>query len=318
MIRKTQIQVAAASLVLSLGLMTGCKSAEDRALEQAKAQAASTNTAQQIQYVDKNGDTVTTVVSPPVAGQPQNVQTSVTPPPPGPKPARTKPVVTPYGQAPAPAPTADGSAPAPVDGSAPAAPMDQQAVAGQPAPAPAPGQPGQPAPAYNLTVPAGTELAIRINQTIDVKHTAPGTHFSGEVAVPVTRDGNVVIPRGTPVHGRVDASHRRGHFKGASVLELRLTSMTLNGNEYGLDTHENVHTKKGKGKRTAGWIGGMTGAGMLIGGIASGGVGLAIGAASGAGAGTLIAGTTGNRDIVIPAESIQHFRLADDLVVQNQ
>ena len=84
-----------------------------------------------------------------------------------------------------------------------------------------------------------------------------------------------------------------------------------------LDTHDTVRSKKGKGKRTAGLIGGLTGAGMLIGGIASGGVGLAIGGASGAGAGTLLAGATGNRDNVIPAESIVHFRLADPLVVQN-
>ena len=56
---------------------------------------------------------------------------------------------------------------------------------------------------------------------------------------------------------------------------------------------------------------------MLIGGIATGGVGLAIGGAAGAGAGTLLAGTTGNRDIDIPAESIIHFRLADNLVVQS-
>jgi hypothetical protein len=61
----------------------------------------------------------------------------------------------------------------------------------------------------------------------------------------------------------------------------------------------------------------MTGAGMLIGGLATGGVGLAIGAAAGAGTGTAIAGGTGNRDIDIPAESIVHFRLADPLVVQN-
>jgi uncharacterized membrane protein len=92
--------------------------------------------------------------------------------------------------------------------------------------------------------------------------------------------------------------------------------MTLNGTEYPLDTHDSVRTKKGKGKRTGAFIGGMTGAGMLIGGLATGGVGLAIGGAAGAGAGTLIAGTTGNRDISIPAESIVHFRLADDLVVQ--
>jgi hypothetical protein len=132
----------------------------------------------------------------------------------------------------------------------------------------------------------------------------------------VISNGSEVIPRGTHVGGRIDEAHRRGHFAGRSVLELRLTSMTLNGNEYGLDTHDNVSTKKGKGKRTGAFIAGMTGAGMVIGGIATGGVGLAIGGAAGAGAGTLIAGTTGNRDIEIPAESIMHFRLADDLVVQ--
>ena len=145
----------------------------------------------------------------------------------------------------------------------------------------------------------------------------PGEHFTGEIVEPVMSDGALLIPRGTPVRGRIDEAHRRGHFKGRSVLELRLVSMTLNGYEYGLDTHDTVRSKKGKGKRTAGFIGGLTGAGMLIGGIASGGVGLAIGGASGAGAGTLLAGATGNRDIVIPAESIVHFRLADQLVVQN-
>jgi len=176
---------------------------------------------------------------------------------------------------------------------------------------------GAPPPPIQLTVPSGTEIAIRINQNINVKHAVAGEHFSGEVVEPVSRNGIVLIPRGTPVSGRVDEAHRRGHFKGRSVLELRLTSMTLNGSEYALDTHDNVRTKKGKGRRSAGFIGGLTGAGMLIGGVASGGVGLAIGAASGAGAGTLVAGTTGNRDIDIPAESIMHFRLADSLVVQS-
>lgn len=206
-----------------------------------------------------------------------------------------------------------------------AAPSDtgQSATLASPGATPSPAAPGyapQPtaAPALNLSVPAGTELAVRINQRIDVKHAAPGEQFSGEIVEPVVRDGATAIPRGTPVRGRIDAAHRRGHFKGSSLLELRLTSMSLNGQSYELDTHDTVRTKKGKGKRTAGFIGGLTGAGMLIGGIASGGVGLAIGAASGAGAGTLLAGTTGNRDIVIPAESVVHFRLADQLVVVNQ
>ena len=308
----------AGSALLSVALLGGCKSDVDKAMEQAKAQAASTNTAQQIQYVDGNGDTVTTLVEPPAPGQAQQISTSTAPPPPGPPPHKTKPVVTPVG--------ANGAALVP-GGTAGVAPVAGGPLSGDPGTA-APltgtnaavqptGQPTGPAAPVNLTVPAGTELAIRMNQTINVKHAVAGERFSGEVAQAVVRDGVTVIPRGTPVFGRVDEAHRRGHFKGASVLELRLTAMTLNGNEYALDTHDAVRTKKGKGKRSAGFIGGLTGAGMLIGGIASGGVGLAIGAASGAGAGTLLAGTTGNRDIVIPAESVVHFRLADQLVVQN-
>jgi hypothetical protein len=308
-----------------LALLAGCESDTNKAVDQAKSQATATNTPQQVQYVDGDGQTVTKTVEPPIQGQQPQVATTITPPPPGPKPHSTRPVVMPLGAMPGGAyPNQSGyngnnyaGQPGYASGSAPApgaaGPPPPNGYAGQPAP----GQPGAPAPAYNLTVPAGTELAVRVNERIDVKHAVPGEHFSGEIVEPVMRDGNLLIPRGTPVRGRIDAAHRRGHFKGRSILELRLVSMTLNGNEYALDTHDSVRTKKGKGKRSAGFIGGMTGAGMLIGGLASGGVGLAIGGASGAGAGTLLAGATGNRDIVIPAESIVHFRLADQLVVQN-
>jgi len=295
------LRLAATAGLLSFALLTGCKSDEQKALDQAKTQAAATNTPQQVQYIDKNGDTVTTTVQPPVAGQPQQIVTNTTPPPVGPPPHSTKPVITPIGADGQPIPVASQQAPGTSYNSAP----------------PPAGQPTAPPPPVQLTVPAGSELAIRINQNINVKHSHAGDHFSGEVVEPVVVNGSEVIPRGTHVSGRVDEAHRRGHFKGASILELRLTSMTLNGAEYALDTHDNVHTKKGKGKRSAGFIAGMTGAGMIIGGVATGGVGLAIGGAAGAGAGTLIAGTTGNRDIDIPAESIVHFRLADDLVVQN-
>jgi len=114
----------------------------------------------------------------------------------------------------------------------------------------------------------------------------------------------------------VVASHRRGHFKGSSMLELRLTYLTLNGTRYALDTHDLTQTKKGKGKRTAAFVGGGTGLGMLVGGVATGGVGLLVGGLVGAGGGTALGGLTGNRDIDIPAESIVRFKLADNLVVQ--
>ena len=118
------------------------------------------------------------------------------------------------------------------------------------------------------------------------------------------------------VSGVVVESHRRGHFRGRSILELRLTYLTLNGTRYALDTRDLTRTKKGKGKRSAAFIGGGAGLGMLVGGVATGGVGLLVGGLVGGGGGAALGGLTGNRDINIPAESIVRFRLADNLVVQ--
>jgi len=227
-------------VLLSLSMMTGCKSADQRALDQAKNQAAATNTPQQVQYVNSSGETVTTTVQPPQApGAAEQVATLVMPPPVGaPKPASTQPVVSPV-QAPPPAdmiaqggdngaayPAGQGSVQGTSQGTYPAGQAPVQQAASAP---------------MNLTVPAGTELAIRINQGISVKHSRAGERFTGEVAEPILQNGQVVVPRGARVTGRVDAAHRRGHFKGASVLELRLTTMTLNGNTYSLDTHEHVN-----------------------------------------------------------------------------
>jgi outer membrane murein-binding lipoprotein Lpp len=294
-IQRTFRGLLSGAAVLALALVAGCSSKVDRAIDQAKSQATSTNAPQQVQYVDSDGNTITKTVQPPAAqGQQPAVSTLISPPPPGPKPHSTDPVIT------------------PLSGGAQGEPL--AAATGQ---APATTAPGQ-APAVSVEVPAGTELAIRINQRISTRTSRAGDRFDGNVVQPVLGDNNnVVIPTGSPVSGRVEESHHGGHFRGRSVLELRLTAMTLNGYEYPLDTHDTVRTRKGKGRRSAGIIGGMTGAGMLIGGIASGGVGLAIGGAAGAGAGTAIAGCTGNHNLDIPAESIVHFRLSDSLVVQH-
>jgi hypothetical protein len=92
--------------------------------------------------------------------------------------------------------------------------------------------------------------------------------------------------------------------------------MTLNGTEYPVQTADLAQRKKGKGKRSAAMIGGGAGLGMLIGGLASGGTGLLIGGLAGGGAGTAAAGLTGNKDLDIPAESVVHFKLSEDLVLQ--
>src|SRR5581483_3096072 len=77
-----------------------------------------------------------------------------------------------------------------------------------------------------------------------------------------------------------------------------------------------TRSAKGKGKRTAVAVGGGAGLGALIGGLAGGGKGAAIGAAAGAGAGTAGAAFTGNKDIVLPAESTVSFRLVQPLEIK--
>jgi len=285
-----------AAAILSTVIFTGCsKSKQDQAIEQAKKQAATTGQAQQVVSVDKDGNTVTTVVQPPQPGQSgQQITTTVTP-------SSGTPANTPA--------VAGGQTAAPVSSAANSMPNDQ---------------PGQSGPAANTVVapadvqiPAGTTLSIRVNQHLSVKTSRAGDHFDGEIVEPVVGDsGQLIVPKGTPVGGIVAASHKRGHFKGASILQLRLTSMTLNGTRYPLETSSLTRTKKGKGKRSAAFIGGGSGLGMLIGGIATGGTGLLIGGLAGAGAGTAAAGLTGNADIDIPSESVVRFKLADTLTVQ--
>jgi hypothetical protein len=56
--------------------------------------------------------------------------------------------------------------------------------------------------------------------------------------------------------------------------------------------------------------------GALIGGLAGGGKGAAIGALAGAGAGTAGTAYTGNKDIVLPAESAVSFKLEQPLEIK--
>jgi len=285
----------AGAMAFAVVLLAGCQSKQDAAIEAAKKQAAATGQAQQVVTIDKKGNTTTVTVQPPAPGQSAGaITTTVTP------------------AAPANAPAIAAGQPAAV------AQNGDNVQPAQPAtPVPGGGPVIQPAQPAEVNIPAGTNLTVRINQRLSVKRNRAGDHFDGELSEPVLDERNTaILPKGTPVAGVIAVSHKRGHFKGASILELRLTSLNLNGTSYRLDTRDLTRTKKGKGKRSAAFIGGGSGLGMLIGGVATGGTGLLIGGLAGAGAGTAAAGLTGNRDIEIPAESVVHFKLANDLTVR--
>ncbi len=179
------------------------------------------------------------------------------------------------------------------------------------------GKAAAPAPkAAAVQVPAGTVVTVRLGNAVGSKMSKSGDEFTATVAEPIEVGGKVVAAAGAAAKGVVAEAVPLGRFKGGAKLQLTLTSLTLDGDPYAIEASSVTRTEKGKGKRTATMIGGGAGLGAIIGGIAGGGKGAAIGAAAGAGAGTAGAAFTGNKEIVLPAETALSFKLAQPVDVK--
>ena len=167
-----------------------------------------------------------------------------------------------------------------------------------------------------VTIPSGKVLTVRLADSVGSKISQPGQSFGGSLAKAVEVDGETVIPAGAKVLGEVVDAKPLGRFAGGALLQLRLNSVSIDGQEMPVQTATFTQTLKGKGKRTAVLAGGGAGLGALIGGLAGGGKGAAIGAAAGAGAGTAGTAFTGNKEIVLGAESAVPFTLKAPLKVR--
>ena len=155
-------------------------------------------------------------------------------------------------------------------------------------------------------------MTVTVTEKLAASQNSVGDRFTGVLAAPVrSSGGGVVFPRGARVMGTVVASKGQGKFKGSGALGIQVNSIS------GTPVSVNIYEKDqaGKGKRTAGFIGGGGGAGALIGGLAGGGKGALIGGLLGAGGGTAASAFTGNKDVVIPSESTVTFHLTAPVTV---
>src|SRR5229473_933071 len=160
-------------------------------------------------------------------------------------------------------------------------------------------------------------LVAGCQKTAD-QQSGPDANSSPSVESPVEVEGKVAIPKGARAEGVVKEAKAAGRFKGASVLSLTLTSVTVNGKDYEIQTSAPTMSRKGKGKRTAAMVGGGAAGGAVIGALAGGGKGAAIGGLIGAAAGTGGAGLTGNRDITLPAETALDFKLVQPVEIKHK
>jgi len=162
------------------------------------------------------------------------------------------------------------------------------------------------------TIPVGTRIAVRMDQSIDVNVPSDGRIFTGTVSEDVNNpSGDVLIPRGARAELIVQ---NLGHNEGTVDLD----SVSFDGHRYMVDSEKyDIARKAGVGgnERTAKYVGGGAIFGTIIGAIAGGGKGAAIGAAAGGAAGAGAQTATRGRSVRVPAETVLTFRLEEPLRV---
>ena len=146
--------------------------------------------------------------------------------------------------------------------------------------------------AWAQTLPAGTPMRVKLENTLTTSTNQAGDPFSARVMQTVSLDGKTVIPVGTTVEGRVTKVNDPRRIAGKPTIGILPETVILpNGERYVLnatlvDTSVRNGTDvngegqfKGKGidGKDAIQIGMGTGGGMLVGGLIGGGKGLLIG-----------------------------------------
>jgi hypothetical protein len=195
-----------------------------------------------------------------------------------------------------------------------APPASQQQAA--PAPPPQNTPPPPPPRPSKVTIPAGTNLSVRLLDGLDSERNQVGDTFRATLNSPVVIDDEVVLPRDADVQGRVVDVKSAGRFAGGSNLTLELTSLSVNGRTYNIQTNQWAKNGTGQGRKTAAKTIGGSALGAIIGGIAGGGKGAAIGTIAGAGAGGATAAATNKANqIKLGPEALLSFSLQNPLTV---
>lgn len=156
------------------------------------------------------------------------------------------------------------------------------------------------------TLPSGTEINVRADQEIAAEAANAGQSYPATVsAAVVDSEGHVLIPKGAHANLKAQAE--------GSKVSLDLSSVTIDGRQYEIDTKGYKPGAVGANKTTAKYAGGGAVAGALIGALAGGGKGAAIGTVAGGAAGAGTQAVTAGKKIHVPAETILTFKTAQPL-----
>jgi hypothetical protein len=231
-------------------------------------------------------------------------------PEPGPAPQVQQPRAPQQNPAPAPRPAPRQDRPAPTPQPAP-----------QPAPLPAP----EPAPQPRVVASSaaiGTSMSLSLNQTLSTESNKVGDSFTATLQNAVTdASGNVVIPAGATIRGRLTQVEKSGHVGATGIIKLAFETVSFGGNSYPLDATvvraNPVRQNRTSTAEQAAKVGAGAAAGAVLGRVLGGNTrSTVVGAAAGAAAGTAIAMGTADVDVVLPQGSEMVIRLDSPVEVR--
>jgi len=217
---------------------------------------------------------------------------------------------TPMPAAPTPAArTRPGTSSRPLPEEPAPAPVAVAPPASVPAPVPTP----TPTPPPPRVVASGTPLTIVLKQAVSTKTAQPEDRVVAELAEDVVADGDVLLPAGSEVLGRVVTSVRSGRVKGRARLVVSFDRIRVDGRTLDIDaTRFDVTADSSKGK-DAKIAGGAAAAGAVIGAIADGGEGALKGGLIGGAAGGAAVLATRGKEVELPAGSRYKIELTRSL-----
>lgn len=164
-----------------------------------------------------------------------------------------------------------------------------------------------PALAAAPEIPPGTEVQVRMIDSLNSGTNHAGDIFHGTLEVPIMVNGKEVYPKGADVTGTVVTVHPSGRLTDPGELTLILNTISSGGSATSVNVQPfqvkaGSHTKGNVAK-----VGGGAALGAIIGAVAGGGKGAAIGAGVGAAAGTGAAAATGKKEALIDSEQVLTF-----------
>jgi hypothetical protein len=164
-----------------------------------------------------------------------------------------------------------------------------------------------------IVIPAGTLLKVALLDPVDSNTSSAGDPFLANLSEDVTRDGVMLLQKGTQVRGRVVDAEGSGRVKGLASIHLKLTEIIQGDRTIAITTDTYAATADSQQGRDAGVIAGGAGVGAVIGAIAGGKKGAAIGAATGGGAGTGVVLATKGKEIHYGPETRLNFTLTNSV-----